>query len=211
MIPVPEYLKAIAKNVKAKREWTSFTLACRCGCQTFMPYMNYFTAEEKKLLEPYYDSLHNALSGCWATTCTVDEDGTLHHWKMFTPAGLNGPKEEVFFAEEPFFAKVAVLKIVCQECGAEYLVFDSRCHGYDAVTGDRTEEEMRYQPHFKPKCTHEVGIEIKVENDPSLEAFQENSGLMFTEKQYSSAFSWVKVYAVKQDGKKRVILDCETA
>jgi len=211
MIPVPAYLKEIAQMIKAKNNWISFSISCRCGCQTFIPYVNYLTSEEKKLMKPYYDGLHNMLSGCWGTTCTYDENGTLHHWKLFTPAGLKGPKKEVFPPEQPFFAMTAAVKIKCLHCGAEHLIFDSRYHGYDGITGDHTEKELLYQPHFRPKCKEGVGIEIKVENDPSIDAFQENTGLPFTEKQYSEAFSWIKIYAIKQDGKKRQIFDYETA
>ena len=106
---------------------------------------------------------------------------------------------------------IAVVKIKCQHCGAEHLVFDSRYHGYDGITGNHTEEKVLYQPHFRSKGTEAVGIEIKIENDPSIESFQENTGLSFAEEQYSEAFSWIKIYAVKQNGKKHVILDYETA
>ena len=162
-------------------------------------------------MKPYYDGLEYWFSGCWGTTCTCDENGTLHRWKLLTPAGLDGPKEEVFISERPFFAMIAVAKIKCQHCGAEHLIFDNRCHGYSGMTDTHTQEELLYQPHFRPKCRNAVGIEIKVENDPSIEIFKENTGLSFTEEQYSNAFSWIKVYAINPDGKKSLILDFETA
>ena len=210
MIPVPAYLKKMAQNIKTRNNWTSFAVCCGCGSHAFIPYVNYLTPEEKRLMKPYYDSLDYLLSGCWGTTCTYNENGKLHRWKLLTPAGLDGPKEEVFISEQPFFAMIAVVKIKCQHCGAEHLVFDSRYHGYDGITGNHTEEKVLYQPHFRSKGTEAVGIEIKIENDPSIESFQENTGLSFAEEQYSEAFSWIKIYAVKQNGKKHVILDYET-
>lgn len=211
MVPVPAYLRNQAQIMKTTKSWTSFSLFCNCGCRRFIPYANAYTPEEEKALKPYYDALHDSLSGGWASACTKDEDGTLHHWKLLSPAGWNGPKEEVFIPEQPFFAGITVIKIRCENCGAEHRIFDNRHHGYDGMTGTHTEEERNYQPRFRPKCRSAVGIEIKVENDPSLEDFEKNTGLRFTEEQYSNAFSWVKIYAVNPDGKKRTIFECETA
>ena len=211
MIPVPAYLRAHAQSVKYTKSWTSFTFACTCGCHSFAPFVNYYTSEEETALKPYYDALHNSLSGCWGSTCTKDDDGTLHHWKLFSHAGLNGPKEEVFIPEHPFYAGITAIKIKCTLCGEEHLIFDNRYHGYDGMTSTHTEEALNYQPQFRPKCRSAVGIEIKVENDPSLDKFEENAGLRLTETQYSNAFSWIKIYAVNPNGKKRVIFEYETA
>lgn len=212
MIPVPEYLRKNAKVVKNGKSWTQFAFACDCGCDSFVPYMNYYNAEEEKAMKPYYDVLDYLLSGeGWGSTCTIDEDGILHHWKLFTEAGLEGEKEEVFLPEEPFFAGITVVKIQCTHCGAEHIAFDSRYHGYDGVTGSRTEEVLNYQPHFRRKCTSAVGIEMKVENDPTFEDFRENTRVECGEGQYSNAFSWVRIYSVNSEGKRRMIFDAETA
>jgi len=50
-----------------------------------------------------------------------------------------------------------------------------------------------------------------VENDESLEAFKENTGLDFTEDQYSDSFSWMAVYKMDDNGKKTKIIGFETA
>ena len=211
LIPVPAYLKEKTQIVSASNSWISLSLFCSCGCRAFIPYINCYTAEEELLMKPYYDALNYLLSGCPASTCTKDEDGTLHHWRLLTHAGLTGPKEEVFIPPKPFFAGITVVKVKCEICGAEHIVFDSRYHGYEGISSDHTQEELLYQPCFRPKCRSALGIEIKVENDPSLEAFVENTGLQFTEEQYSNAYSWIKIYAVNPDGKKRMFFDHETA
>lgn len=211
MIPVPDYLSPYAQIVKTSKTWSSFTFSCICGCHSFIPFVNYYTLEEETAMKPYYDALNYCFTGAWASTCTKDDDGTLHRWKLFTPAGLDGPKEEVFIPDKPFFANIMAVKIKCTHCGEDHLIFDSRYHGYDGMTGTHTEEVLNYQPHFRAKCRSAVGIEIKVENDPSLESFEENTGIRFTEMQYSNAFSFIKIYAVNPDGKKRMIFECETA
>ena len=211
MVPVPAYLRNHAQLIKANKKWTTFSFSCTCGCDTFVLYRNVYTADEEQAMKPYYDALIHSCTGGLASTCTIDEDGTVHHWRLLTPAGLDGTKEEGFIPERPFFAGISVMKIQCTHCGAEHVIFDSRCHGYDAMTSVQTEEERNYTPQFRKKCKSPSAIEIKVENDPSREVFNGNTGLSFDEAQYSNAFSWIKIYAVNVDGKRRMIFEHETA
>lgn len=211
MIPVPAYLKHNAVIIKQAKSWTQFSFFCNCGCRYFFVYENFLTKQEKDLLKPYEDALTDSLTGCWGSTMTINEDGTRHYWKLYTPLGLNGPKKEVFIPEIPSFLGISVVKVQCFLCGKEHILFDNRYHGYDGVTGVKIRKKLDYLPHFKHKCRTAVTIEIKVENDLSLPEFQENTGLEYDEAQYSNAFGWIAIYSVNSVGKRRKIFEAETA
>jgi len=210
-IPIPRYLKHIAKPQKQQKTWTRFGICCTCGCEKFLVYQNYLNKEELLLEKPYYDALDEMFSA-GASTCTRDEDGTLHHWKLYEPSkGLKGRHEEVFLPDRPSFSGIVVIKAKCIKCEKEHLLFDSRMHGYDGMTDEKDPKVIEYEPHFNLKCKEAVSLEVKVENDESLEEFRNNTDLGFTEEQYSDAFSWISIYRINSQGKKAKIFDWETA
>lgn len=143
---------------------------------------------------------------------TLDENGCQHYWLLLEPQkGLEGQKEEIIIPPRPYFSAIAVIRIRCADCGQEYLLFDSRLHGYDGMTGEHSPQEMCYEPHFKLKCKDAVALQLKIENDESYEEFKENTDLGFTEAQYSDAFGWIVIYKVDEKGKKTKIFELETA
>ncbi|MBQ8742201.1 MAG: hypothetical protein IJZ03_09125 [Clostridia bacterium] len=213
-IPIPRYIRHIAKLQKQQKTWTHFGICCTCGCEKFLVYQNYMNKEEMLLEKPYYDALHEMFSG-GLSTCTRDEDGTLHHWKLYEQyepgKGFVRRREEVFLPDRPYFSGIVVIKSKCIKCEKEYLLFDSRMHGYDGMTNEKDQATIEYEPHFKLKCKEAVSLEVKVENDESLEKFQDNTDLGFTEEQFSDAFSWIIIYRINNNGKKAKIFDWETA
>ena len=188
-IPIPHYLKSIATLEKQTKQWTHFSLACPCGCKRFQVYENALTKEEKALIKPYYDAIELRYST--GVGITHDEDGNPHYWKFYEPfKGFNGRHEEIIVPPAPFFSGIWVWKIVCNECGQEFVLFDNRIHGYDGVFNEgATEETLSYQPTFRRKCKDSVSLSVKVENDDSYEEFCENCGDDCTEEQYANAFS----------------------
>ena len=90
-------------------------------------------------------------SGGGASICTVDNDGTVHHWKLLS-SDRNGPKQEVIVPSLPVFGRIHTIKIKCSQCGREYILFDSRFNGYSGkFCANATDEEAAYIPHFKQK------------------------------------------------------------
>ena len=160
-------------------------------------------------MAPYERALHESLSGGYASFCTKDEDGTLHHWKFYTPF----IKKEVFLPEKPTFAGVMSMQTECSECGRMHVIFDNRIHGYDGVFCSES-ADLTYVPYYKKRETRDKlprKIEIVTENDETIEAFRENTGIECDEAAYSNAFGWICVYAIDEKGKKSKILDFETA
>ena len=163
-------------------------------------------------MQPYYDTLEYLYcnGGYGVTGRWGDESGLEHVWKLLSLEGINGPKEDVTIPAKPFFAGVSQITCRCASCQQEFLLFDSRKHGYDGLITEKSAEELQYQPAQKQKNKAPADIQISIENDESLLQFQENTGLDFDEKQYSNAFSWMAIYGII-NGKKRKLFDTETA
>lgn len=210
MIPIPAYLRNNAVNSKQTRTNIQFDFVCNCGNEEFFIFQNHLTEEEQVIVAEYEKALSKAFKGSWTYTMETDEEGVMHYWRLYTPLEMYGPKKEVFPPEKPPFADVNVIKVQCAHCGKEYVLFDSRHHGYDAVTVDNSDISA-YVPFFKQKNRSPVRVVIKVINDSSLEEFIENTGEDCNEDFYSNAFGAISIYTVNCDGKKRKIFDAETA
>jgi hypothetical protein len=212
-IPIPHYLKSIATLEKQTKQWTHFSLACPCGCKRFQVYESYLTKEQKALERPHFDTLGSIFDRSIPSTLTRDEDGKCHYWRLYEPEkGLEGRHEKIIIPPCPFFSGIWVWKIICDECGQEFILFDNRFHGYDGVFNEgATKETLSYQPTFRRKCKDSVSLSVKVENDDSYEEFCENCGDECTEEQYADAFSWIVVYKIDEKGKKTKIFESETA
>lgn len=210
MIPIPEYLKKNAINPKHTKENIQFEFVCDCNNKEFYIFQNYLTKEEKVIVNEYEKAFEKVFKGSWTYKMESDEKGIVHYWRVYTPLGMYGPKKEVFLPEKPAFAELNVIKAKCTHCGKEYVLFDSRHHGYDAVTNDESEVSL-YVPQFKQKGTSTFGVMIKVENDDSLEAFIKNTGEECDEAFYSNAFGAITIYTINSDGRKKVLFDAETS
>lgn len=101
--------------------------------------------------------------------------------------------------------------MACVECKKEYVLFDNRYHGYDGKTAECDEATRSYVPHFKQKMRQPSALEIKIENDRSLDEFNHNSGLNYDMDDYSESFSWFVLYAIDSANKRRKIMEYETA
>ena len=211
MVPIPDYLKSIAVHESSKGMWTTFSLKCPCGCTSFYYSENSYSKEEEKLMEPYYDVLEylwGSKSAYGTTGSWYDEQGRHHTWRLLSPEGRNGPKEDGIIPSKPFFSGITRITVKCADCGAEYVLFDSRQHGYDGVTGDHTAEELAYIPTMKQRRGGAISIQVKIENDETAESFAECTNA--DQSHYSNAYSWIIVYKIK-DGKKTKLFELETA
>ena len=210
MIPIPEYLKENSINAKHTKTNIQFDFVCDCNNKEFYIFQNHLTKEEKEIVDEYNKEFEKAFKGSWTYTMESDDKGIIHYYRLYTPLGMYGPKKEVFPPETPSFAELNIIKAKCTHCGKEYVLFDSRYHGYDAVTNEESVVST-YIPHFKQKRNSALGVVIKVENDGSFEEFIDNTGEECDEEFYSNAFGSMSIYTVNSEGKKKKIFDAETA
>ena len=76
-----------------------------------------------------------------------------------------------------------------------------------------SEEEKNYIPHFKLKKHRDnspVEICISVENDENFEVFKENTGIDCTFNEYTDAYTWITIYSIDKNSKKRKLFELET-
>jgi len=212
-VPVPNYLKDIAYCEKTKNKITSFNLKCQCGCFKFDLYESYLDKKEKEICKPYYDALRYSVTGGCFSSCTKDENGILHRWVYFTH-NMNGPKEEVFIPPAPAFAHITSYKVKCTECDKEYIIYDSRYHGYyGKFCKEISDDSKNYIPHYRKKNRRDnmpVKICIKVENELNIDEFKRDTDIECSFEDYTEAFTWFVVYTIDNNDKKRKILDFET-
>ena len=207
-MPIPEYLQKYAVNPQTKKNHTVFDLRCTCGHELFHASRRAETKEEKRLLKPYYDYLE-FIYKC-PRKYTIDENKIVHYWHS-----ENGVWVEDNYPERPFFAGIEVFRVTCAACGHEITVFDSRYHGYDALYCDElTPEGKAYEPTFRPTGSRDsspMRIALKLEHDESLEEFRENVGAEATPEKYADAFTWIWIYGIGENGKRKKLFESETA
>ena len=214
-MPIPNYLKDIAFNERKKGDFTAFDIKCNCGCSSFYAYESYLDKDEKKACEPHQKALEEVYRCNGSFKCTVDSDGTVHHYKLGPLYDITKkPVKEFIVPPAPFYSSVVVFKIKCSECGTEYTVFDTRYNGYSGkYCMNLSEQEKNYTPHFKQKKNRDnkpFPISVRVEHDPSFEEFQENVGAECSVTDYEDAFTWISVSSVSDNGKKRQLFEFES-
>lgn len=90
------------------------------------------------------------------------------------------------------------------------MIYDSRSHGYNGIfSSDPNEKE--YDPHFKQKKRRgglPAELCISVEHTQSYEEFQKANPCDLI--RYSNAFTWIVIYSVDANNKKRKLFEFET-
>ena len=97
----------------------------------------------------------------------------------------------------------AVVKAVCCGCGAEYTLFDSRLHGYDAVISDHR-DALPPLPAFRQLNLLAAPLSIHIENDAAPDEFPD-------EQEHANAFAWITITGRFGRFRKKVLFDRETA
>ena len=207
MVPIPKYLVKNSTLIRHKDNKAVVAFQCDCGSNTFVVARNKLTRAERELLKPYCDALENWLFS-HGSFSTKDENGLVHYWKRLSDD--RNDVVEVYIPPEPPFATVTVLKAKCTSCGKEHILFDSRINGYDAMTSE-DRDDTEYVPHYNSYSKKQYNLEICIENDESLEEFIEATGIKESEEFYSDAFSWIAIYGIDENQKRRKLFDLETA
>ncbi len=192
MIPKPKYIENILSVTKEGRGEIECDVICQCGSRRFRGYKNIAPDAEEQ--EKYVKELAR-ISSRSRMLKTIEEDGKRYICGM---RGLFGKKigERI---EARDFDYTSVLSVRCVECGSEYVLFDSRFYGYDAVIPERESryDEVRYE--FAPISWRgdDDGIatfSVHIENDGSLERLAKDVPDA-DEQMYSNAFDWIGIKA----------------
>ena len=204
----PKYIENIFSITKEKCGKIECDVVCECGARHFIGYKNVIVRSAE---EAAYEGAYNAFNEKYSRIRFGDENGVSYLYGM---KGLFG--EEIL---EKFEYKqldsTEIVKVKCAECGKEYVLFDSRFHGYDATI---TERESKYDGvvydfapiDWKKDKDGIATIIVTICNDDNLEEFIENA-YETDEETYSNSFGWITIKAVNIKTKaKKTIIDIET-
>lgn len=204
----PKYIENILSVTKEKRGEIECDVVCECGFAHFIGYKNVIVRSEE---EAAYEVAYNEFNRKYIRIRYGAENGVPYLYGM---KGLFG--EEILEKfEDKGLDSTEIIKVKCAECGKEYVLFDSRFHGYDATIPER---ECKYDGvvyDFSPIIwkNDQDGLAtftIKIQNDDSLEDFIENA-YETDEETYSNSFGWIIIKAVNIKTKaKKTIIDIET-
>ncbi|MCI7554073.1 MAG: hypothetical protein MST00_01330 [Tenericutes bacterium] len=204
MIPIPNYINQYALAKKQKNNRLYLSLKCSCGCEKFHILKNDYTDEEKELIEEY--EANYPKTGFHSTYFEADSNGNVYSYIKI----LGIFKKRIVFPNQPICLSVKTIKAICTKCKNEILVFDNRYYGYDGMTSENVEEK-KYIPHLKMINKKSYSIEMIIENDESLEKFNEAIGEEKSFDFYSNSFSWIRINKIDENNKKTLVEDIETA
>ena len=189
---LPEYLLEISTNIKRKKNVIEFDIVCPCSCNTFQILINEPTDIEQKNISRWEELLNVYDGGGYS-----DKSGNIYLVKKGF-FGIKSKKIKINREDIPDFANI--VKIECLNCKKEYILFDSRQHGFDSTVEDSIVHHEECT--FRIKENNATNIGAKIINDLIFE------GNIHT-KQYSNSFSYIEIYKI--DGRnKRIIFSAET-
>lgn len=204
----PKYIENILSITKAKRGEIECDVVCECGAKHFICYTNVIVRSAE---EAAYEAACNQFYEKYDCIRFGEENGISYLYGM---NGLFG--EEIL---EKFECKqldsTEIVKVKCAECGKEYILFDSRFHGYDANIPERESKYDSVVYDFAPIIWKKdkdgfATVTVKIQNDDSLEEFAENA-YETDEETYSNSFGWINIKAVNIKTKaKKTFIDIET-
>ena len=204
----PKYIESILSITKEKHGEIECDVVCECGARHFVVYKNVIVRSAE---EAEYEAAYNAFQDKYSRIRFGDENGVAYLCGM---KGLFG-EEILEKLEYKQLDATEIVKVKCAECGKEYILFDSRFHGYDATIPERESKYDRVVYDFAPIVWKKdrnglATVAVKIQNDDSLEDFIENA-YETDEETYSNSFGWITIKVVNIKTKaKKTIIDIET-
>jgi len=203
-ILIPDYLKDYAVLEKNRKGYCDFSIKCECENMDFEIYKSELTNEEKEEQKRLEEAFIKRFGRGFEVNS--DKDGNVFYVKRNF---LGQIVDKAPISEYPDFNNKLVIKIKCNKCGKEIIIFDNQEHGYNAIFC--TPEKQKYpaifkQVIFKNTVNNLAGIRIRVYNDDTLEEFIENTGIEDVSKEtYLNAFSWIFIDALVRDKKNKKV------
>lgn len=197
---LPQYLSSIATKItETKNKKILFNINCICGGQNFFIFKNCETAEEitkKKNWESLIKGYNSGYS---------DDKGNLYLTKKIF--GIKIKQIKINRSDVPQYN--TIIKVKCSECGKEYIIYDSRENGYDAMVDSLENNKITDLPvQYIKFLDKEQSIKIKITNDLAYQEFVDefqNASL----QDFSNAFSEISIY-ITNNNKRKCIFTAET-
>ena len=112
-----------------------------------------------------------------------------------------------YIKDLPKFNMRRIIKATCNQCGTQFIVFDSQYHGYNALTENEQQVVSEFASQFiYTKNPKEVFIELRT--DLSYDEFSDEFGENM--EKYSNAFGNIEIYILTK-GRKKKFFEEETS
>ena len=202
---IPDYLSQNAEKINERENCIDFCLKCQCGNKLFRLAKN-TVDKEKNDFDKYWNSIKVPILSIGSK---LDKNKKKYYYGI-TFLGIHVGK--YYDDELPIIDNTIIIKAKCSHCGKIFIVFDNRKYGYDAVVEkNKIPSNALIDDKFDflwSKLSSDVLI--KVENSLNVSDFLNEFGPLYTDVDYSNAFTNIIIYNVI-NGKKRKFFENETA
>lgn len=204
-LPVPRHLRDIAGEVKQTVYSAKVKLRCPCGCECFLVEKSAWSEEELRQMEVYEAKLKKLVLGY---TCRRLPNG--QHQRRRNLFGLIPLRWQNFdMPDAPGYWDVQCIRAICEACHEAYVVFDSRCHGYEGWAAEWPEDTMTWQPNWRSAARNAGTVTVLVENH-DFEVFLEDNPEL-TPEDCTDLYESISIKIYNGTGKAREIFSRETA
>ena len=197
---LPQYFSNIATDIVERKKIIEFNLNCTCGNHTFFIFKNVETSEENIKRKKWESLVKKYNNGGYS-----DNEGNLYLTKNLF--GIKIKQIKINKSEIPKY--ITIFKAKRSNCGKEYIIFDSRINGYNALVDKLDGNKTNDLPiNYKKFLDKEKSIKIKITNELSLDEFVnefQNNNI----RDFSNAFSEISIY-IDHNNKYKCIFTTET-
>lgn len=204
---IPNYLKNNVFLLGKKGKSLTLKFKCDCGNDKFLVFINKVSDIEDKSVKNF-ENLINTRFNKGNVYQYSDNKGKVFivRKNMF---GKIIDKEDL--TNYPIYNSVKAIKLKCNSCGHDHVVFNNRIHGYNAVINNcEIQDEIIFTEYLKKNYDlKNSDVIIKIRNDEDYEEYRKEENVSI--EKYSEMFHDITIYCITNNGKKVLILSEETA
>lgn len=189
---IPKYLQDISELVKRSKDKELIRIKCKCSHTHFIIFK--YSEPENNIIKSGYNKI-------------IREDNKLYLVKRNFFGKIVGKLEYDPMAEKK---QRNIIKIKCEKCGSEYIVFDNYKNGYDATIAFSENIDDNQNFLFQKMFPHPLEVLLNIHNDINYEEFQDEFPNMEYDT-YLNSFTNIDIYGVNSTGKQIRIHSEETA
>ena len=191
---IPKYLKRISMIIETSKNIEVVKIKCECNYSYFWVYE--FCEQDNINIKTEFSEI-------------IRENNKLYLIKrnFFGKIVKKIEYENIFGKKQR-----RIIKVKCENCGLEYILFDNYKHGYDAVVTKQISYFLKEETNlnFKKVYSQPIEVFVKIHQDISFDQFKnefENTDY----SNYLNSFSSIDIYGINSKSRKIKICSEETA
>lgn len=203
MILIPSHLKDFVKVDKTTKDSLYLKVLCSCGCSEFSLLINEIGDAEEKFIHSAEKRICS-----WGQIQNYTDPKT--QIRYFVNRNFLGRIVDKIRVEDlKTMKRIHILKSKCHNCEKEFILFDNRKYGYDAILNGHQENNEDRIFNFYELQKSVCQIKIKIINDLSYSEFIEEK-VNGTLEEFSNAYTNIEIFSCIEHKKKKVFEE-ETA